>query len=360
MDKNILSTLRKELKEHNLDAILITNPYKIMYLLGIKDSFNLIEVGFYLLITKKGLYLIGDPFSFSLIKTPDGVKKIEESLKALRENRMNPVKGLNTLLKKLRAKKIGLIDRFNLPGYETVSIDDPFIRHFLFPDKKRIDTLKGNAEICNKALEETLKDIKIGVSEIFIRNKIDENIYHFGGERRAFPTKVIFGKNTSNPFSVSNNTRLNDGDPLIINFGLIRSGIGIEVTRSYTIGSSDKNLKELFLNTSNIYSKFLNFLTPGKMVKEVYKYVLEMAKEKGYIDNFLEPISPPLSPNIDGIVFSPNNNSILKPGMLFSTQIGLYFPKKYGIRFQDVIILQDKAVNLTNFLNRKGANVISY
>lgn len=360
MDKKLLDNIRKTITEQKLDAVLITNIYKILHLLGINASFNFFEVGFYLLISPKEIHLIGDPFSLSLVKTPKGVKKEEENLKELRETAMRPIKLLKGLLKKLKIKKIGSFDDIEIPDYKVVTIDDPFLSLFLFPDEHRLTLLKENAEICKEVLKETLNKIKIGCSEITIRNIIDENIYKSGGERRAFPTKVIFGENTANPFSISNYNRLEDGDPLHINFGLIRKGIGIEVGRTYTIGTDRKELKELFRKSNSIYKKFLDFITPGKIVKEIHNYVWNLIEENNYAENFIGPISTPLSPLIDGVIISPKNTAILKPGICLSVQLGFHFPGKYGVRFQDVVVVHEKTEILTNFFNNRGFDVTSY
>jgi len=360
VDKKLFDNIRKKINEKNLDAVLITNIYKILNLLGISDSFNFFEVGFYLLITSKHIYFIGDPFSLSIIKIPKGVKKEEENIKELRENGMRPIKLLRSVLKRLKIKKIGSFEEIEIPGYKIIKIDDPFLNLYLFPDDKRLLLLKENAKICKKILTESLNKIKIGIPEINLRNIIDENIYKLGGERRAFPTKVIFGINTSNPFSISNYSKLKDGDSIIINFGLIRKGVGMEVGRTFKMGKDKDELDELYKKAFNIYKKFIDFLTPGKVIKEIHNYVLNLIEDNRLLDNFIEPISTPISPLMDGIIISPNNSSILRPGVFLSVQLGFYFPGKYGIRFQDVLIMKEKVEILTDFFSNRGLDVISY
>ncbi len=360
MDRKLLENIRKNIKEQKLDAVLIINIYKILNLLGISDSFNFFEVGFYLLITTKHIYFIGDPFSLSIIKVPKGIKKDEANIKELRENGMRPIKLLKRTLKRLKIKKIGAFEEIEIPGYKIIKIDDPFLNLYLFPDENRLSLLDENAKICKEVLKESINKIKMGITEIKLRNIIDENIYKSGGERRAFPTKVIFGRNTSNPFSISNYTKLKDGDTILINFGLIRKGVGMEVGRTFKMGGDKDELNELYKNATNIYKKFIDFLTPGKVIKEIHNYVLNLIEEYNLLDNFIEPISTPISPLMDGIIISPNNSSVLKPGVCLSVQLGFYFPGKYGIRFQDILIMKEKVKIFTDFYNNRGLDVISY
>jgi len=359
MNEILLKKIRKSITEKKLDAVIITDIYKIFNLLGIDLSFNIIEIGFYLLVTKKGLFLIGDPFSFSLVKVPNGVKTRKTDIKGIREEGFSPLGELRELLEKLKVKKIGSFDNIKLSKLRIVEIPDPFTGFFLMPGEDRVAVLKENASICEKVLEKALRALKDGISEISLRNIIDEEIYETGAERRAFPTKVIFGKNTSNPFALSNDEKLKENDTIIINFGVIRSGVGIEIARTYTWKTTDKFLKRTYEDITGIYSKYLSFISYGKIAKEVYNYAIELIKEKGYETNFLPPINAPLTLSGKAMNISKNAKFIIKEGTILYPQLNFYFPGKFGVRFQDVFYLSGKNFNLTNFFNKGEANDIA-
>ena len=359
MNEILLKKIRKSIIDKKLDAVIITDIYKIFSLLGIDSSFNIIEIGFYLLITKKELFLVGDPFSFSLVEIPKGVKIRKTDIKGIREEGFSPLGELRVLLEKLKVRRIGSFDNIKLSKLRIVQIPDPFTHFFLMPGEIRISILRENASICEKVLKKALLELKDGVAEIYLRNVVDEEIYEVGGERRAFPTKVIFGKNTSNPFALSNNGRLKEGDTVIINFGIIRLGVGIEIARTYTWKAMDKFLKRTYDDITEIYSKYLSFISYGKIAKELYNYALGLMKEKGYEKNFLPPVNAPLTLSGKAMNISENAKFIIKEGTILYPQLSLYFPGKFGVRFQDVFYLAGKEFNLTNFLNTGEANDIS-
>ncbi len=360
MNETLIKEIRKNISEKKLDAVIVTDIYKVLYLLGISSSFNIIEIGFYLLLTAKEIFLIGDPFSFSLVKIPDGIKVKKTDIMSVREEGFSPVGELNRLLEKLKIKKIGFFDNLRLSKCRTTKIPDPFVEIFLVPDEKRISILKENALICERILREFLRELKDDCVEISLRNIIDEKIYEFGAERRAFPTKVIFGKNTSNPFALSNNGRLKEGDPIFVNFGIIRSGVGIEIARTYIWKTPDKFLEKTYDDITDIYEKFLSFISYGKMAKELYNYVMEIIKGKGYDKNFVPPINAPLTLCRKGINISKTSNFLIKPGTILNPQLSFYFPGKFGIKFQDVFFLGGKNFNLTDFLNKGKVNVLLF
>jgi Xaa-Pro aminopeptidase len=358
MNETLIKEIRKNISEKKLDAVIVTDIYKILHLLGIDSSFNIIEIGFYLLLTEKEIFLIGDPFSFSLVKIPDGIKIKKTDIMSVREEGFSPVGELNKLLEKLKIKKIGFFDNLKLSKCRTVKIPDPFVEIFLAPEESRVSILKENALVCEKILLQALRELKNDCVEISLRNIIDEKIYEFGAERRAFPTKVIFGENTSNPFALSNNGRLKGGDPIFINFGIIRSGVGIEIARTYIWKTADKLLQKIYNDITDIYGKFLSFISYGKIAKELYNYVMEIIKGKGYDKNFIPPINAPLTLFGKGINISKTSNFLIKPGTLLYPQLSFYFPGKFGIKFQDVFFLGGKNFNLTDFLNKGEANVL--
>ena len=359
MNEILLKKVRKSIIEKKLDAVIITDIYKIFSLLNIESSFNIIEIGFYLLVTKKELFLIGDPFSFSLVNIPKGVKVRKTDIKGIREEGFSPLVELRELLEKLKVKRVGSFDNIKLSKLRIIRISDPFTHFFLMPDEMRVTVLKENALICEKVLKNALLELKDGASEIHLRNVIDEEIYKAGDERRAFPTKVIFGKNTSNPFALSNNEKLKEGDFIIINFGIIRLGVGIEIARTYTWKSTDKFSRRTYVDIAEIYSKYLSFISYGKIAKELYNYALELMKEKGYEKNFLPPVNAPLTLSGKAMNVSENVKFIIKEGTILYPQLSLYFPGKFGVRFQDVLYLTGKEFNLTNFLNSGDVNDIS-
>jgi Xaa-Pro aminopeptidase len=358
MNKNLVEKIRKVRAEKKLDAVIVTDIYEILNLLDINASFNIIEIGFYLLITEKELFLIGDPFSFSFLKIPEEVKVRKADISSIKKEGFSPVGELKKLLEELNVKKIGSFGEINLINFKTVKIPDPFATVFLKPDKKRLYILKENASICEKVLKKALKELRNNVGEISIRNIIDEEIYKLGGERRAFPTKVIFGKSTSNPFALSNNSKLKDGDAIVFNFGIIRAGVGIEVARTFIWGKFDKSLGKTYNEITEIYEKFLSFISYGKIAKEIYKYVFELIKEKGYDRNFIPPINAPLTLSGKSINISKNSNFILKEGTLLFPQLNFYFPGKFGIKFQDIFFLGGKNYNLTDFLTKGEVSVL--
>jgi Xaa-Pro aminopeptidase len=358
MNEPLIKEIRENIGEKKLDAVILTDIYKILHLLDIDASFNIIEIGFYLLITIKDLFLIGDPFSFSFVDVPRGVKIRKADMKSIRKEGFSLLGELKAFLGELKIKKIGSFGDIRLAKFRIVRLPDPFVTFFLMPDEKRASILEENASICEKVLKKSLQELKNGSREISVRNAIDEAIYRFGGERRAFPTKVIFGKNTSNPFALSNNGKLKDGDTIIINFGIIRSGVGIEIARTYLWGTTDKFLKKTYNDLTEIYSKFLSFISYGKIAKEIYKYVVELIKNNGYEKYFVPPINAPLTLSGRGINISETSNFIVKERTILYPQLNFYFPGKFGIKFQDVFFLEGKNFNITDFFNKGEVNVL--
>ncbi|MEO0293767.1 MAG: M24 family metallopeptidase [candidate division WOR-3 bacterium] len=351
MNESLIEKIRENIKEKELDAIVITELYKILFLLGIESSFNIFELCLCLIITKEEILLIGDPFSLSLIKIPPIIKIREINVKNIEI--ISFLNDLEELLLEKKLNKIGSFEEIRLPKYKVKKLPDIFDEKFIIPDERRISILKENALICKKVLQDSLKELKTGISEISLRNIIDEKIYQFGGERRAFPTKVIFGENTSNPFGLSNGKKLKEGDLIFINFGIIRSGVGIELARTYLWGGENKFLKKVYNEITEIYEKFLSFISYGKISREIYNYAWKLVKEKNYEKNFFPPLNAPLTLIGKRLKISNTSNFLIKEGTLLYPQMSFYFPGKFGIKFQDVLLLESgKHVLLTNFLNK--------
>lgn len=360
MKDNILKELQNIIQDKELDAILITDLYRILYLINSEVSLNIIEADFFLLITQETIYLIGDPFSFNLIDVPENVIAEKTSIADIKDEGFPTLKKLKKLLNKLNIRKIGSFEDIKLDGKKIVNISDPFRNHFIIPDKNRKQQIIENSKICKQVMDELSGEIKEGISEIELRNWIDSSIYRMGGERRAFPTKVIFGGNTANPFAISNASKLKDGDSIIVHFGLIRSGVGVETSRSLIFGESPGEKMKNYRKVNSIYRKLQQFIKPGKIIREINYFITDLIEERNLREHHVPPLSAPLSPMRTGIMITPENDSILKPGSLLSLHLNFSFPGDHGIKVQDLIYVGDRIENLTGTEDLEGKSAISY
>lgn len=201
--------------------------------------------------------------------------------------------------------------------------------------------------------EHILKKLKVGVSEKEIVFEIEYFLKKNGAEI-SFPPIVAFGKNSSIPHHQSGETKLKREDFVLLDLGAKVESYCSDMTRTIIFGKASEKQKKIYrtvLETQKRAVDFINIqIKLGKQVraKEVDKVAREYIKSKGYLD-----IPHSLGHGIGLEVhehpsLSPKSKDILKNGMVFSIEPGIYIAGFGGVRIEDLFVLEkDKIRQIT-------------
>lgn len=344
MFKDRLKRLKDKINQEKLDGVFISSTSTIEYLTGY-SNFSKDEREGYLLIGEDFQYIITDG------RYTEAIKK-EVAHFTLFERGYN--KKTADLFKKLKNKITSLgIEENNLTVSEYKIIKKHFnkLKHFevshlrSFKQKDEIEKIKKACNLSDLAFDYILKKIKIGITEKEIARELEKFIKENGAEF-SFPPIVAFGKNSSVPHHQTGDTKLKDGDTVLLDLGAKVEGYCSDMTRSVVFGKAfqkQKNIYDTVLKAQQKAVEFVNKQTKsGKKVKasEVDKIAREYIKSKGFPD-----IPHSLGHGIGLEVhehpyLSPKSKEVLKMGMVFSIEPGIYIPNFGGIRIEDLYVIE--------------------
>lgn len=342
-----LSKIKEEIKSSKLDAVLISSVPNIVYLTGYAGFFTAEREGF-LLICKNNQYFITDPRSGG---------EIRERVKDFELAEISTYFPLKKLFKKLADKhKIKLlgIEENNLTVSEFKLIKKHFkTRHF---DLKKIKSIKNSDEVLkiekacelgDKTFDFILKKIKLGVSEKEIAREIEFFIKKHGGDL-SFPSIVAFGKNSAIPHHVPTfNSQLSTFNSIVLlDFGVKLNNYCSDMTRTIFFGKASQKFKKMYntvLEAQKIAIQQFNNLAIKQLkikASEIDKIARNYIISKGY-----ETIPHSLGHGIglevhESPSLSPKSKNILKIGMVFSIEPGIYLPNFGGVRIEDLVVLK--------------------
>jgi len=204
------------------------------------------------------------------------------------------------------------------------------------------EILKAAADALADKMGTELKDV-VGIS-------IDPP---FGG-------LVPFGKRSAFPHAIPSKDRLKKGDALILSYTCQVGGYAVECERSFIVGKPSDHATRLYEAMLAAHDTGVENLKEGAIAEEVDRTSLDQIRKAGF-EKFLKHRTGHgigLEGH-EGPWIAEGDNTVLKQGMTFSCEPGVYDPDWGGVRHSDtVVVRKDKGEVLNKYPTRLEEMII--
>ncbi|MBN1216591.1 MAG: aminopeptidase P family protein [Candidatus Lokiarchaeota archaeon] len=353
-------------KFNNIDALLITKPENIIYILG----FNVQSETSILIPNMNPNKLDKKIIIFLNILEYDEVKyRIEQNIEL--NNKVELVK-VDSNNKSILQEKI-YNSNIKMLGFEdnyiTIKEFKDFTQRFenitllnasdiinearLIKTKEEIDNIKNAAQLGIIGLKRILEDIKEGKTEIELAAEAEYEMRRAGSEGTSFDTIVASGHRSAFPHAKTSEKPIKNGDVIIVDLGAKYNGYCSDMTRTFIFnGKNSKNFekKAELINLVNDCEKFiLDQIKDNKKAVDLDGAARKFFKNKKmeWSSRFIHSLGHGVGIDIHEFPYLSNSsNDILKEGMCITIEPGLYIPNLGGARTEDLIIIKKKGYNL--------------
>ncbi len=201
------------------------------------------------------------------------------------------------------------------------------------------NTIKA-CEIAQKALDKGLEQVRLGMTELELKDIIENYILELGGEGPSFETIVAFSKNGAVPHHKTGETRLEEDMPILIDMGARYNGYCSDITRTVFFGNPNKefiNCYDAVLKANELAEESI---TVGTITDVADGFARNYLKEKGLDKYFTHSLGHGIGLEIHEYpTLSFKRKDKLKENMLFTIEPGVYLDGKFGIRIEDTVLL---------------------
>lgn len=240
------------------------------------------------------------------------------------------------------------------PGFEHVAASRVMSGVRLIKDDYDRKNLASAAEVADAIMLEIVKDIRPGVSEGDIIGWIKKKAIEHGAEELGFSPIVAGGPNSANPHHFGGSRRLEQGDALFIDFGVKYAGYHSDITRSFVVGKASAEMKELYAVVRAAQEAGVQAGKPGVPCEAVDLAARKVIFDAGFGDYCLHRTGHGLGLEIHEDPYMViGNKAVLRPGMVYSVEPGLYMRGKFGFRLEDIVIQADDGAQRLNHLPRE-------
>jgi len=171
---------------------------------------------------------------------------------------------------------------------------------------------------------------------------------------------VPFGKRSAFPHAVPSKDRLNKGDALILSYGAQVGGYNVECERSFSVGPPSDYARRLFEAMLAAFDAGARAMKEGAVTEDVDRQALEQIRQAG-LGSFLRHrtghgigLEGHESPWI-----AEGDKTVLREGMTFSCEPGVYDPAFGGFRHSDtVVVRKDRGESLNRYPTRLEEMII--
>lgn len=346
---NHIEKIAAKLPEYGLDAMLITSEPGEFYAVGFHGE------GVALITANESWYYTDSRY----------IEAAEELVKA--DHVAVPEKGRNyratidVLAKEHGLKKIGFEE-----DYMTVSAHNLWsegVEAELLPassligvlraskDKEEMEAMKKAQGIAEQALEETLKSLKPGVTEKEIAALLEYNMIRFGAEKKSFDSIIASGPNSSKPHAVPSLRKIQEGDFVTIDFGCVVDGYCSDTTRTFAVGQPTEEMRKVYDTVLQAQLAGIAAAKAGVTGKEIDAAARKVIDDAGYGEYFGHSFGHSLGIEIhENPNAAPSNSDPMPVGAVISAEPGIYLPGKFGVRIEDVLILDESGcVDITKY-----------
>lgn len=346
--------LNKIMENMNVDAIFITDMYNLRYFTGFTGTTGVA------LATKNGNFFFSD-FRYK----EQGAKQVEPNGFQFVEVGRNSLDKVKEKIDEFGVKKIGFEDlNVTFSYYKKLEelfavsmypLGDSLVKQRLVKKDYEIENIKKAIEISDMAFSETLKIVKVGITEKEIAAHLEYIQRKLGAENRSFDTIVASGYRSALPHGVASDKKVGMNELVTTDFGAYYNGYVSDMTRTFFVGDeiSDKQ-KEIYDIVLEANKMAIKQVKAGMKCSDLDKVARDYIASKGYGDNFGHGLGHGIGLEIhEAPTVSPAGDIILEENMLITIEPGIYIDGFSGVRIEDDVIVKKDGCVVLNKSNKE-------
>ena len=206
--------------------------------------------------------------------------------------------------------------------------------------------------LAERALAATLTALSPGMTEREVSSELVAQLARAGSDAELpFSPTIASGPNAALPHAKVTERRLQRGDLLVVDWGATSRGYRSDLTRTFAIGDVEPEFKTIYdaVQAANAAAKAAT--RPGVTCASVDAAARRVITEAGYGACFTHRVGHGLGLEIhEEPSMHAANQPVLREGMTFTIEPGVYLPGRGGVRIEDdVVVTADGCESLTTF-----------
>lgn len=247
------------------------------------------------------------------------------------------------------ASRVGVSDA--LPALHVIPIGErlglrlelatPVLREGrMIKDAEEITELRRAGDAIDAVHRNVHEWLQAGRTEREVAADIAEAIVTEGHRTVEFVI-VGSGPNGADPHHEVSDRVIEEGDVVVVDIGgAVPSGYNSDSTRTYVVGTPDPATAEQIAVLVRAQQAAVDAVRPGVTAAEVDAAARTVLTDAGLGEAFLHRTGHGIGVSVhEEPYIAPGNDLVLREGMAFSIEPGIYFAGSWGARIEDIVIV---------------------
>jgi Xaa-Pro aminopeptidase len=233
---------------------------------------------------------------------------------------------------------------------QAIAVDDLLTPLRICKSAEEIEVLARAAAQADRAMQVAINTCRPGVTEAEVAWATEAAFRQDGAEEVSF-TLIASGPNGAFPHHHSGERKLQKGDAVIIDIGASLHGYKSDITRMVHLGQPSADFLRAYAAVYEANQRAMDSVRPGILAGEIDHFARTALEAASYGPFFthrtghglgLEGHEPPW--------IMAGDMTVLREGMVFSIEPGVYFVGRFGVRIEDIVVVIHSGVrNLSGF-----------
>jgi len=346
-----LLNLREQLKNEEIDALLITNPYNRSYMTQFTGTAGVAVVS-----ADDAVFITDFRYTEQAEKEIEGYRIVQHSTTMVEEVAAQ-IKSMN--VKTLGFEKddmaYGLYEQYNKEIEADLKPVTGLVEKLrMVKTSAEIDILQKAAKIADDAFKHIVTYIRPGLTELDVSNELEFFMRKQGATSSSFSIIVASGLRSALPHGVATDKVIESGDFITLDYGALYEGYISDITRTIAVGEPSEKLKEIYAVVLEAQELAVKGIKPGMTGIEADAIARDHITSKGYGEAFGHSTGHGIGMEVhEAPSLSSRSEVVLEPNMVVTVEPGIYVPGIGGVRIEDDIVITEEGNERLTFATKE-------
>jgi Xaa-Pro aminopeptidase len=153
---------------------------------------------------------------------------------------------------------------------------------------------------------------------------------------------VASGPHSALPHHMSSDRKLVEGEVVLLDLGAFTGGYGSDITRTFVLGAAQPDVQRVHAVVNEARQAGISASRTGAPAQDVDRAARDVIERAGYGEYFIHRTGHGVGLEVhEPPYIAEGNGQGLEHGMVHSVEPGIYLPGRFGVRLEDLVVVED-------------------